>query len=58
MSHRRYVRHYITGTIIQFTQKVGFLKAHLNGFYGWTSIWAPEYGELVRRIKQARNGGQ
>jgi hypothetical protein len=34
------------------------LKADLNGYYGWTTVWASTQDELERRIKRVRSGGQ
>lgn len=40
------------------TECAGYLKAALNGYYGWTSVWADNEVNLVRRIRQVRSGGQ
>jgi hypothetical protein len=34
------------------------LKADMDGYYGWTSVWAPDVDGIKRRIKQVRSGGQ
>jgi len=51
---------FITGTNFRvFESPNGHFKAYLNGrFGGWTSVWADSYANLVRRVQQARNGGQ
>jgi hypothetical protein len=38
--------------------KSGNLKAYLNGYFGWTSVWAETEYDLARRIRQVRSGGQ
>lgn len=47
-----------SGNTYLVTEKPGYLKADLHGQFGWTSVWADTYTNLVRRIRQARNGGQ
>jgi hypothetical protein len=37
---------------------VGVLKAEMNGYYGWVSVWADDSEELKRRIRRVRSGGQ
>lgn len=49
---------FVSGTSYAVTQCSGYLKASLNGYFGWTSVWADDYKGLVRRIKQVRSGGQ
>lgn len=39
-------------------EKAGYFKAIMNGYFGWTSIWADTLPALARRIKQAKTGGQ
>jgi hypothetical protein len=51
-------RIFVTGTRFRITEHPGYLKAHLNGWMGWTSVWATTGEALVRRIKQIRSGGQ
>ena len=46
------------GLTYRVTEHAGLLKAHLNGFLGWTTVWSDTYMNLVKRIKQARSGGQ
>jgi len=48
----------VNGTSYAVGEKAGLLKAALNGYFGWTSVWADTYPNLVRRIKQVRSGGQ
>jgi hypothetical protein len=45
-------RTYVTQELIW-----GF-KALMNGYFGWTSVWADTLPTLERRIRQARSGGQ
>jgi hypothetical protein len=40
------------------TERPGYLKADLDGFGGWTSVWSDTVPNLMRRIRQARRGGQ
>lgn len=51
-------RRFLTGTLIQVTERAGLLKAHLNGFYGWTAVWADSIENLMLRVKRVRMGGQ
>jgi hypothetical protein len=37
---------------------VRVLKAEMNGYYGWVSVWADDSEELKRRIRRVRSGGQ
>lgn len=48
----------VNGTTYAVTEQSGILKAALNGYFGWTSVWADTFPNLVRRIKQVRSGGQ
>jgi hypothetical protein len=36
----------------------GLFKADLNGYYGWSVVYADSIQGLERRIKQVRSGGQ
>jgi len=49
---------FVSGTSYLVTERAGYLKAALNGYFGWTSVYAEDYKGLVRRIKQVRSGGQ
>ena len=49
---------FVSGTSYKVTERSGYLKASLNGYFGWVSVWADDYKGLVRRIKQVRSGGQ
>ena len=40
------------------SEHAGLLKAHLNGFFGWTSVWADSIPSLEQRIRKVRMGGQ
>ena len=40
------------------TEHSGYLKAHLNGYFGWTAVWAASEESLIRRIQQVKTGGQ
>lgn len=49
---------FVDGVSYVVIERAGYIKAALNGFFGWTSVWADTYTNLVRRIRQARKGGQ
>jgi hypothetical protein len=52
---------FVGGKSYKVSEHSGYLKAQLNGYFGWTSVWAnPKDGllGLARRIKQVRSGGQ
>jgi hypothetical protein len=51
-------RVFVSGTSYAVTERAGYLKADLSGYFGWTSVWADTYPGLVRRIRQVRSGGQ
>jgi hypothetical protein len=51
-------RVFVSGTSYAVQERSGYLKADLNGYFGWTAVWADTYAGLVRRIKQVRSGGQ
>ena len=51
-------RVFVNGMSYAVTQRPGYIKADLSGYFGWTSVWADDYKGLVRRIKQVRSGGQ
>ena len=44
--------------VYRVSEHAGFLKADLDGYFGWTSVWADSQEILERRIRQVRNGGQ
>jgi hypothetical protein len=48
----------IRGVSYLVTEHSGYLKAHLNGYFGWTSVWAASEEALLRRVQQVRTGGQ
>jgi len=49
---------FVDGESYSVTERSGYLKADLRGTLGWNSVWADTYTTLVRRIRQARRGGQ
>lgn len=49
---------FVSGTSYKVSEHPGYLKAALNGYFGWTAVYADDYKGLVRRIKQVRSGGQ
>lgn len=49
---------FVSGTVYKVTERAGYLKAALNGYFGWTSVWAYDQEGLKRRIRQVRSGGQ
>lgn len=49
---------FVSGTSYKVIERAGYLKAMLNGYFGWTSVWADTREELGRRIKRIRSGGQ
>ena len=49
---------FVLDTSYPVIERPGYIKADLHGFLGWNSVWAESYTALVRRIKQARSGGQ
>ena len=48
----------VNGTSYFVTERSGYFKAALNGYFGWTSVWGETLEQLLRRIKQVRSGGQ
>jgi hypothetical protein len=48
----------VNGKLYEITEHAGYLKAQLNGYFGWTSVWADTLKILTRRIQQVRSGGQ
>ena len=56
--HKPQQRVFVSGTSYNVSERSGYLKADLSGYFGWTSVWADDYKGLVRRIKQVRSGGQ
>ena len=51
-------RVFVNGASYAVHERSGYLKADLNGYFGWTSVWAQDYDGLKRRIRQVRSGGQ
>jgi hypothetical protein len=51
-------RVFVSDTSYLVTERAGYLKAALNGYFGWSFVYAEDYKGLVRRIKQVRSGGQ
>lgn len=49
---------FVSGKFYRVVERSGYIKADLNGYFGWTSVWADTYPNLVKRIKQVRSGGQ
>lgn len=49
---------FVNGVNYSVHESAGLLKADMNGFYGWTSVWAEDSEELKRRIRKVRSGGQ
>lgn len=61
VSDADYVQHesvVVNGIKYPVTRRSGYLKAAMNNYYGWTSVWADTEVNLVRRVKQVRSGGQ
>lgn len=48
----------VNGTSYVVVERAGYLQAYLNGYFGWTSVWAENESQLVRRIKNVKSGGQ
>jgi len=51
-------RVFVSGTSYAVVERSGYLKADLNGYFGWTSVYAQDYDGLKQRIKRVRSGGQ
>jgi hypothetical protein len=51
-------RVFVSGQSYAVYARAGYIKADLNGYYGWVSVWADDYDGLKRRIRQVRSGGQ
>jgi hypothetical protein len=49
---------FVNGRSYKVLECSGRFKALLNGYCGWTSIWATTYPDLIVRITQAMRGGQ
>lgn len=49
---------FASGKTYPVTEHAGYLKADMNGYFGWTFVWADTREGLVRRIRQVRSGGQ
>jgi hypothetical protein len=48
----------VNGKTYSVDERPGYLKANLNGIFGWDSVWADNYVQLVRRIKRVLAGDQ
>lgn len=48
----------VNGLTYLVVDRGGHWKATINGYLGWTSVWADTYQHLIRRIEQIRSGGQ
>lgn len=49
---------FVLDTEYRVTEHGNLMKAYMNGRYGWTTVWADTEANLIRRVKQARLGGQ
>jgi hypothetical protein len=49
---------FVGGRSYPVQEKQGYLKADLGGLFGWTSVWAETYTQLVRRIKWVLTAGE
>ena len=49
---------FVSGVNYPVRESAGLLKADMNGYYGWSNVWANESEELKRRIRKVRSGGQ
>ena len=64
MRQQKMPRVFVGGRSYAVTQRAGILRAELNGYFGWTNVWADAtdqieaYNTLARRIRQVRSGGQ
>lgn len=48
----------VNGVSYRVVERAGCFKAAMQGYFGWTSVWAPTEAVLTSRIKQVRSGGQ
>ncbi len=48
----------VGGVMYPVREHAEILKADMNGYFGWTNIWASDLEDLKRRIKRVRSGGQ
>ena len=48
----------VAGKKYPVRETAGLFKADLNGYYGWTCVYADSLLGLERRIKLVRSGGQ
>jgi hypothetical protein len=53
----------VCGTVYKVIECPGYIKADMQGYFGWTSVWADSnqrdtLQNLQRRIKHVRSGGQ
>ena len=58
MLRRSQYRICVDGETYSVVERPGYLKAYLDGFGGWASVWADTAQNLMRRIQQARRGRQ
>ena len=49
---------FVNGRSYPVREMAGYLKADLGGMFGWTSVWADSYTDMVIRIKRALMGRQ
>jgi hypothetical protein len=49
---------FVSGRSYPVQERQGYLKADLGGLFGWTSVWADSYTQLVRRIKWVMTAGE
>lgn len=47
---------FVNGVPYSVRECSGVLKADLNGYFGWKSVWAETHTQLTRRIKQVIDG--
>lgn len=48
---------FVNGVAYVVLERPSYLRASLNGIFGWTSVWAETHTQLTRRIKQVLSGG-
>lgn len=49
---------FVDGVRYFVVERAGYVKALMNNYFGWGSVWAEDYISLVKRIRLARRGGQ
>ena len=49
---------WVNGVSYLVHERSGYVKADMDGRFGWTSVWAETHTDLVQRIKRALRGGQ